>query len=123
MRHATIPAAIGVAALIAVPAVAQQQPQQQPQGTAQQQQAMDTEGADRAAEVMVGRVYVHDPATPMPVSAIMEKLEELGYTNIHDFDVEWGEYEVEATSPGGQDVEIEIDPITGAILDVEEDFF
>lgn len=27
------------------------------------------------------------------------------------------------TAPNGEDVEIEIDPITGAILDIEEDFF
>lgn|GEM_PF-1766167 len=37
--------------------------------------------------------------------------------------MEWGEYEVEAMSPAGEDVEIEIDPVTGAILEIDEDFF
>ena len=53
----------------------------------------------------------------------MVRLLNLGYTNIHDFDVEWRVYEVEATTPAGEDVEIEIDPITGSILDIDEDFF
>jgi len=44
-------------------------------------------------------------------------------TNTHDVVVEWGEYEVEAMSPAGEDVEIEIDPVTGAILEIDEDFF
>jgi uncharacterized membrane protein YkoI len=119
MKYAIIPAALGLA-MVALPAAAQEEPAEQ------QQQAMDEqtmEDAAGAAEAMVGRVYVYEPATPVPPAMVIERLQELGYTNIHDFDVEWGEYEVEAMSPAGDDVEIEIDPITGAILEIDEDFF
>lgn len=33
------------------------------------------------------------------------------------------EYEVEATAPNGEEVEIEIDPVAGRILDIEGNFF
>ncbi|WP_089886557.1 PepSY domain-containing protein [Citreimonas salinaria] len=33
-------------------------------------------------------------------------------------DVEWGRHEVEAYAPDGNEVEIEFDPVTGAIMDI-----
>ncbi len=79
--------------------------------------------ADRAAERMVTRWYIVGvPAWKRP-SEIVAKLRELGYRNFHDFDIGFRRYEVEATAPNGEEVEIELDPITGAILEVDEDFF
>lgn len=72
---------------------------------------------------MVTRSYIITPLTPVTPSEVVAKLRELGYTGIRDFDVEYRIYEVEAISPLGEEVEIEIDPATGAILEIEEDFF
>ncbi len=95
-----------------------------PQALAQDRPADEArmQDAGKAAETMIMRTYVH-PATPIPPAQVIERLQEMGYTDIHDFDVEPGEYELEAKAPNGEDVEIEIDPITGAILEIEEDFF
>ena len=79
--------------------------------------------ADLAAERMFGGRYIRDPVNYWRPSEVVVRLRELGYVNIHDFDMEWDNYEVEATSPTGEDVEIEIDPVTGAITDVDEDWF
>ncbi len=79
--------------------------------------------ADLAAERMFGDRYIRDPVNYWRPSEVVARLRELGYVNIHDFDMEWDNYEVEATTPGGDDVEIEIDPVTGAITDVDEDWF
>ncbi len=79
--------------------------------------------ADEAADLMFIEVYgdaVPSYATPTKAVALMEAL---GYTDIHDLDVEWGRYEVEAYAPDGNEVEIEFDPVTGAILDVDDNWF
>lgn len=85
--------------------------------------AQDWSDADAAAEEMMTGMYVYDAADYKLPSQIVANLMERGYTDIDDFDVEWGEYEVEATSPTGDDVELEIDPISGAIMDVDDDWF
>ena len=79
--------------------------------------------AERAAGTMVEQLYVRDLPTYWTPREVVERLQELGYTNIHDFDVEWSHYEVEAYVPNGEDVEVEVDPVTGQILDVEENWF
>ncbi len=78
---------------------------------------------DRAADLMIRRIYIETPVEVVLPSAVMTRLRQLGYRNLHDFDIERGLYEVEATSPAGSDVELEIDPISGAILDIDDNWF
>ena len=87
-----------------------------------QENDIDMEETQAAADAMITSVYIHEPVTAKSVEEIVNKLVDLGYTEIEDFDVEWDEYEVEAVTPDGDEVEIEIDPITGRILEIEEDF-
>lgn len=100
--------AFAIAAIAAAPAIAQEN--------------QDMTAADEAARTMVIEAYVADTPYQTP-SEVVAMLRERGYTEIEDFDVEWGEYEVEATSPRGDGVELEIDPLTGAIIDIDDDWF
>lgn len=47
------------------------------------------------------------------------KLEALGYRELTKIEREDDKYEVKATDPQGQRVEIDVDPVTGAVLDTE----
>ena len=105
MRHA-IAAALGAATLAALPALAQDFDMGDVQEEIAELTATEYEGAE---------------ALPMSATAVVGMLEQLGYTEIEDFDVDSDEYEIEATNAEGIEVEIELDPVTGEILEVEED--
>lgn len=94
---------------------------------AQTQDAAATEeevaAADEAADVMLVEIYGGTAPQYVTVRDAIARMQEMGYTNIHDLDVEWGHYEVEAYAPDGNEVEIEFDPVTGAITDVEDNWF
>ena len=95
-------------------------------GFAQDNQSISEEvktQANEAAEVMFVEVYGDEVPAYMTASEAIARIEAMGYTNIHEFDVEWGVYEVEAYAPDGNEVEIEFDPVTGAILEVEDNWF
>lgn len=83
----------------------------------------DMAEADQAAMDMMQEMYVYEPLEYRSPTEVITRLRELGYTNFRDFDVEWGSYEVEATSPDGDEVEIEINSITGSIADIDENWF
>ena len=83
---------------------------------------IDLEDTQEAIDEMIAEVYVYETVVPKSAADVIAKLEDLGYTEIEDFDVEWDEYEIEATGPDGEEYEIEMDPITGRILEIEEDF-
>lgn len=78
--------------------------------------------ADEAAEVMFVEVYGDTVPTYVTATDAVARMEAMGYTGIHDFDVEWGVYEVEAFAPDGNEVEIEYDPVTGAILSISDNW-
>lgn len=79
--------------------------------------------AEEAADTMFVEVYGPTAPTYLTVTEAIRRLEEIGYTGVHDLDVEWGRYEVEAYAPDGNEVEIEFDPVTGAVLDVSDNWF
>lgn len=84
--------------------------------------SFDIEEAQADVARLIADEYEGETALPMPVMAVIERLEALGYTEIEEFDIDGDdEYEIEATAPGGEEVEIEMDALTGEILDVEED--
>ena len=49
------------------------------------------------------------PATKKEYTRVTEALEKLGYTNIHDVEVDDGRFEADATTRAGYDVELELD--------------
>ncbi len=106
MRHAGFAAVAAAATLFALPAAAQD---------------FDVGEAEREIAELTAEEYQDSDTLPMSATAVVGLLEQLGYTGIHDFDVDSDEYEVEATSPAGIEVEIELDPVTGEILEIEED--
>jgi len=79
--------------------------------------------ADEAADVMFGEIYGDAAPTYMTTTDAVDRMMAMGYTNVHDLDVEWGVYEVEAYAPDGNEVEIEFDPVSGAILDISDNWF
>ncbi|MCC6847005.1 MAG: PepSY domain-containing protein [Deltaproteobacteria bacterium] len=47
---------------------------------------------------------------------IVRQLEDAGYKNVHDVELDDGVYEADATSRAGVPVDLEIDPLTGRVL-------
>lgn len=63
-----------------------------------------------------------DPkAAGMSPAEIIRAVEGAGYTNIHDVEFDDGRWEMEATSPAGTPVDLEIDAATGKVLHEEAD--
>jgi hypothetical protein len=60
------------------------------------------------------------PGTLSPAE-ITRKVEAAGYTNIHDLEYDDGRWELEATSPAGVPVDLDVDAATGSILNEERD--
>lgn len=106
MRHPQFFAAVAAAAALSLPVAAQD---------------FDMGEAEREIAELINEKYLGADALPMSATAVVALLEQLGYTGIDDFDVDDDEYEIEATSPDGIEVELEIDPLTGEILEIEED--
>jgi len=79
--------------------------------------------ADEAADDMFFEIYGDAAPGYMTTTEAVDRMTSMGYTNIHDLDVEWGRYEVEAYAPNGNEVEIEFDPVSGAILDISDNWF
>jgi hypothetical protein len=91
--------------------------------SAQEAVDIDTLGADAAAETMMTSRWTQDVPTYRTPTETIARLEELGYSEIEEFDVEWGVYEIEAVAPNGNEVEVEISPETGQILEIEDNWF
>jgi hypothetical protein len=60
------------------------------------------------------------PGTLSPAE-VVRKVEAAGYTNIHDLEYDDGRWELEATSPAGVPVDLDVDAATGKILNEERD--
>jgi Peptidase propeptide and YPEB domain len=74
--------------------------------------------------LLAGAVYAQElePAqNELSAAQVLQKLESAGYTNIHDIERDDNEWEVEATSPNGARVELELDLKDGRILREEAD--
>lgn len=62
------------------------------------------------------------PATQsnwMSLKEVQAKLEAAGYTDFREIEREKNKYEVKATDPQGQRVELDVDPVTGDVLKTE----
>lgn len=55
----------------------------------------------------------------MSLKDVQTKLEAAGYTDFREIERDKNKYEVKATDPQGQRVELAVDPVTGEILKTE----
>ena len=55
----------------------------------------------------------------MSLKDVQTKLEAAGYTDFREIEREKNKYEVKATDPQGQRVELDVDPVTGDVLKAE----
>lgn len=67
------------------------------------------------------KVYPDQPVGKISKDQIIVKLQDAGYTNVHDVDMEAGVWKAEANDSAGNDVEIKLDPDDGHILGSEKD--
>ncbi len=55
----------------------------------------------------------------MSLKDVQTKLEAAGYTDFREIERDKDKYEVKATDPQGQRVELDVDPVTGEVLKTE----
>jgi hypothetical protein len=55
----------------------------------------------------------------LSIKDVLNKLEAAGYSDFREIDLDKNKYEVKATDPQGQRVELDVDPVTGDVLKTE----
>jgi len=68
-----------------------------------------------------GKVYPDEQVANLSEADVRAKLAAAGYTHVHDVDYEDGIWNAEADDPANKDVELKIDPRTGAVIGKEKD--
>lgn len=68
-----------------------------------------------------GKVYPDEQVANLSEADVRAKLAAAGYTHVHDVDYEDGIWNAEADDPADKDVELKIDPRTGAVIGKEKD--
>ena len=81
----------------------------------------DGNHVDVRIDARTGAVYPDEQVANLNQASVEAKLTAAGYTNIHDVDYEDGVWNAEADDPAGKDVEVKIDPKTGAVIGKEKD--
>jgi hypothetical protein len=85
----------------------------------------DAKSADgKHVEVKVdnsGKIIPDEPVATISKDQIIIKVQQAGYKNVHGVEFEGGVWKVEANTAEGTDVELKLDPNTGAIMGSEAD--
>ena len=68
-----------------------------------------------------GKIIPDEHVAKISKDQVILKVQEAGYTNVHDVDFEGGVWKVEANDSAGADVELKVDPDDGHILGSERD--
>ncbi len=68
-----------------------------------------------------GKIIPDEPVATISKDQIIVKVQDAGYTNVHDVEMEGGVWKAEANDSAGADVEIKLDPNDGHILGSERD--
>jgi membrane protein implicated in regulation of membrane protease activity len=68
-----------------------------------------------------GKVIPDEHVATISKDQIIIKVQDAGYTNVHDVEMEGGVWKAEANDSAGADVEIKLDPDDGHILGSEKD--
>jgi hypothetical protein len=67
------------------------------------------------------KIIPDDEVATISKDMIIVKMQDAGYTNVHDVDFEDGVWKAEAQDSTGKDVEVKLDPNDGHILGSEQD--
>lgn len=85
----------------------------------------DAKSADgKHVEVKVdaaGKIIPDEHVATISKDQIIIKVQDAGYTNVHDVEMEGGVWKAEANDSSGADVEIKLDPDDGHILGSKKD--
>jgi membrane protein implicated in regulation of membrane protease activity len=81
----------------------------------------DGNRVDVRIDAATGEVFPDEQVANLGEADVRAKLAAAGYTNVHDVDYEDGIWNAEADDPAGKDVEVKIDPKTGAVIGKEKD--
>ena len=68
-----------------------------------------------------GKIIPDEHVAKVSKDQVIIKVQDAGYTNVHDVDFEGGVWKVEANDSAGADVELKVDPDDGHILGSERD--
>ena len=68
-----------------------------------------------------GKIIPDEHVAKVSKDQVIIKVQDAGYTNVHDVDFEGGVWKVEANDSAGADVELKVDPQDGHILGSERD--
>lgn len=68
-----------------------------------------------------GKIIPDEHVAKISKDQVIVKVQDAGYTNVHDVDFEGGVWKVEANDKSGADVELKVDPDDGHILGSERD--
>ncbi|MBS7458008.1 PepSY domain-containing protein [Coralloluteibacterium stylophorae] len=84
-----------------------------------------TSGDGRNVDVRVdpasGNVYGDDATSRLSEEEVKAALSTEGYSNVHDIEFDDGVWTAEAERADGGNVEIRVDPTTGAVISVNKD--
>jgi uncharacterized membrane protein YkoI len=72
-------------------------------------------------DAMTGKIIPDEHVAKVSKDQVIVKVQDAGYTNVHDVDFEGGVWKVEAKDSAGADVELKVDPDDGHILGSERD--
>ena len=68
-----------------------------------------------------GKIIPDKAVANITKDQIIVKMQDAGYTKVHDVDFEGGVWKAEAVDSNGKDVEVKLDPTDGHILGSEQD--
>ena len=72
-------------------------------------------------DAATGKIIPDEHVAKISKDQVIVKVQDAGYTNVHDVDFEGGVWKVEANDSAGADVELKVDPEDGHILGSERD--
>lgn len=75
----------------------------------------------RPATALPAPIIVQLPAQPLDSTSVHDILANAGFHDVHDVEFDDGRWRAEARDATGEDYEIELDPIDGRIVHVEDD--
>ncbi|WP_027079708.1 PepSY domain-containing protein [Luteimonas mephitis] len=81
----------------------------------------DGNRVDVRIDAETGTIRPDELVANLTEADVRAKLATAGYINVHDVDYEDGIWNAEADDPAGRDVELKIDPVTGAVMGKEKD--
>lgn len=70
-------------------------------------------------DARTGTVYPNDQGPHLSEVQVREKLAAAGYSNVHDVKYKHGLWKADADGPEGEDLDVKMDPVSGAVISVD----